>query len=165
MPWKYCPKEGAVRRMPYDPQKIKNAVKAVNEEGVKFKTAARTYGVNVMTLKRLCRKGKDSQPGHKHRQIFSEEQEKESGKYLTDMSHMYYGLTVPQLRKLAFEYGKLNKVKYPDAWEKTQQAPPPPPYLVASQKESAFTLRRVRFLLICPLVKRIPYPLPGSQRT
>ena len=54
--------------------------------------------------------------------FFSETQESELGNYLTDMSKMYYGLTVQQLRKLAYQYAKINKIQYPSIWDTTQQA-------------------------------------------
>nr|XP_023012611.1 uncharacterized protein LOC111502700 [Leptinotarsa decemlineata] len=75
-----------------------------------------------MALKRLCRKGMTSLPGFKVRQVFSSSQERELDKFLEDMSKMYYGLTVEQLRQLAYSYASRNQLKYPESWDKNHQA-------------------------------------------
>lgn len=121
MPRKYSAKIGAMKRVPPDAEKIKGAVNAVKNGG-SYKATARQFGINVMTLKRLCRKNMTSLPGYKVRQVFSIDQEKELGKFVEDMSKMYYGLTVVQLRKLAYSYAATNNIPYPPAWDKTKQA-------------------------------------------
>lgn len=70
----------------------------------------------------MRRKKVTFQPGYKNCQVFTTEQEKELGKFLVDMSKIYYGLTIVQLRKLAYSYASTNKIPYPSGWDTTQQA-------------------------------------------
>ncbi|CAK1586780.1 unnamed protein product [Parnassius mnemosyne] len=121
MPRKYVSKQGAMKRVPYDPEALKNAVQAV-KDGAAYKTVAREFKINVMTLKRLCRRDSYVQPGFTNRQILSKRHEDELGAYLVHMSKMYYGLTVVQLRKVAYQFAKANKMKYPSSWDHSQQA-------------------------------------------
>lgn len=121
MPRKYVSKQGAMKRVPYDPEALKNAVQAV-KDGAAYKTIAREFKINVMTLKRLCRRDSYVQPGFTNRQILSKRHEDELEAYLVHMSKMYYGLTVVQLRKVAYQFAKANKMKYPSSWDHSQQA-------------------------------------------
>ena len=51
---------------------------------------------------------------------------------------MHYGLSKPQLKKLAFEYAKANAKKYPTSWDKNSKA--------GEQWYSDFMKRKNKFL-------------------
>lgn len=42
--------------------------------------------------------------------------------YLLAASNVHYGLSIAELKKMAYQYVKLIKVKYPDAWDVNQRA-------------------------------------------
>ena len=54
--------------------------------------------------------------------VFSKDEEKALVEYLVIASNMHYGLSKPQLKKLAFEYVKANAKKYPTFWDKNSKA-------------------------------------------
>lgn len=139
MPRKYKPKEGVKKRVPPDPEKVKEAVEAVKAGGA-YKTCALLYGLNVMTLKRLCRKDSSQLPGYRASQVFSDALENELGSYLVTMSNMYYGLTRMQLRKLAYSFAKMNGLRCPQSWEKDEAAGHDW-YLGFLERNSHFSLR------------------------
>lgn len=37
--------------------------------------------------------------------------------YLKQAAYMHYGLTILDLRKLAYEFSKINKARYPKKWD------------------------------------------------
>lgn len=113
MPRKYTRKEGAKRYQGYDPEKLKEAINAVKIDGCSFKSAAKKHDVNVMTLKRACRRANSELPSFTNRKVFTAAQETELAEYLTNMAQMYYGLTVVQFRKLTYEYAKVNNINLP----------------------------------------------------
>jgi len=56
------------------------------------------------------------------RQVFSDELESSLSAYLVHCSRMYYGLTPSDVKKLAYEYAKLNNVSCPEGWNKFKEA-------------------------------------------
>ncbi|XP_043467023.1 uncharacterized protein LOC122501547 [Leptopilina heterotoma] len=54
--------------------------------------------------------------------ILNNEQEEELEKYLLRASSLYYGLSIEELRVMAYEYAKKINVKYPSSWDKNGQA-------------------------------------------
>ena len=61
-----------------------------------------------------------SKPGAKT--IFKPEQENALMKYILKASDIYYGFSVKELRKLAYEYAKQIGISYPDAWYANREA-------------------------------------------
>lgn len=58
----------------------------------------------------------------KPRQIFSNPLESSLSTYLNHCSRIYYGLTPSGVKKLVYEYPKLNNVSYPESWNKYKEA-------------------------------------------
>ncbi|XP_055308978.1 uncharacterized protein LOC129572890, partial [Sitodiplosis mosellana] len=59
-------------------------------------------------------------PGKKP--IFTAAQEKALMNYLITASNVYYGLSIAELKRLAYQFAKLIEAKYPAAWDENKQA-------------------------------------------
>lgn len=90
MPRNYTPKVGVKKRAQYDPGSIAAAVNAVKNGGF-LKGTAKYYNINVMTLKRIIRRGDNCLPGFKKALVFTREEEQLS-EYLIQSSRLNYGL-------------------------------------------------------------------------
>jgi len=55
-------------------------------------------------------------------QIFSAQQEEELMKYILKASAIYYGLSISELRKFAYEFAKKIGIQYPAAWNTNCEA-------------------------------------------
>ncbi|GBL91119.1 hypothetical protein AVEN_184482-1 [Araneus ventricosus] len=100
---------------------LQAAVMAVID-GSSFKSAAKSFHINVMTLKRYVRKQKSQESdisyesNYKHSQIFSAKEDLLC-EYLKTSSKLYHGLISMQLIKLAFQYAMNNDKKVPESWK------------------------------------------------
>lgn len=92
MPQKFASKEEPIRRVPPDPQIIAVAVETVIAGG-SYKGAASQFGLNLLTLKKFCRKREKTL-----RQEFTESEERELRQFFKDLFAIFYGLTVLQLK-------------------------------------------------------------------
>lgn len=61
-------------------------------------------------------------PNYENRSIFTQTQEVELKKYILDCASKFYGLTVNDCRKVAYQMAKINGISVPDCWEKEQIA-------------------------------------------
>lgn len=55
-------------------------------------------------------------------QIFSREQERVLMDYILKCSQLYYGLSITELKKLAFQFARKIQAKYPATWDVNQMA-------------------------------------------
>lgn len=122
MPRVYKTKPGSKKRIPISPNKVKNAVKVILDEGKSIRGTARTFNIPVMTLKRYARKQKEQTqdisyvPNYKQSQILTDEEEIELVNYALKASKLNHGLTPKCMRRLAFEFAKANNKKMPSKW-------------------------------------------------
>ena len=121
MPNKYKPKDGVKKRVLPDPNTVAAAVAAV-KDGASLKGTARQFKINVMTLKRLIRRGEECLPGFKKAQVFTNEEEKQLADYLLHASRLNYGLPLMKFRELAYEFAKANHKKTPSSWDENKRA-------------------------------------------
>lgn len=99
---------------------VEQALKLIREDQCSIRQAAKTVGINFVTLSRAC-KGKET--GYiMNRKVFSDQQEQELTEYVLTCSRMNHGLTTVDLRKLAFNFAKANNITYPGAWNTHQSA-------------------------------------------
>lgn len=94
-------------RCSYTTEDLKNAAKAVNDEGKSINAAAKEFGIKRMTLTRFLKKlneDGDSSMGYATpRQVFSPTQEDSLKKYLLQMASIFYGYSPKDVRRLAYE--------------------------------------------------------------
>ncbi|GFO19550.1 transposase [Plakobranchus ocellatus] len=110
-------------------QQMQDAVTAVLAGGSLRKTAAR-FDVNYKTLERYVKLQKNegntdsASFGYQTEKkcVFTNEQEKLLLNYVLEASSIYYGLTVLDLRKLAFDFADANKIPMPHSWESNKIA-------------------------------------------
>lgn len=116
---------------PTSPECLKNAVKAVIEQGLSVRASAKEHAVKKSNLANYVKKALESgidnvkyEPNFKKSQVFSEEIEKLLEDYLLMASALFHGLTPAALRRLAYEYALRNNVKMPKNWETPKCAGP-----------------------------------------
>jgi hypothetical protein len=94
-------------RQLWNEDKMRQTIEEVRR-GLAYKTAARNFGVPLMSLKRRC-KGTNrlavnavKKLGSK-RLVFTKEQEKELVAHILDMERRMYGLTTKDVRSIAYQ--------------------------------------------------------------
>lgn len=100
----------------WDPQAMQRAINAV-KDGMPMQTAAKNYNVPRNTLKRRVlnknQHAKDTNKvlGH-YRPVFNEEQERQLVQHLLDMEVRFFGITVHDLRSLAYQLAEQNNIPH-----------------------------------------------------
>lgn len=96
--------------------------------GNSIRTAAKNCKIPYPTLRRYVqnkRKYGDNislVPRYDINKVFIKEQEEVLLKYYKDCALMFYGLTVKECRKVAYEMAKVNCIKMPRSWKRDQLA-------------------------------------------
>lgn len=54
--------------------------------------------------------------------LFNEEQNKMLVEYIKDAANLQFGLTLKDVKVLAYQFAKANKIKYPSTWDSKQMA-------------------------------------------
>lgn len=116
-------KEKKVREQPSNAT-FSSAVKDVVENHLSVRGAAEKYNISKSTLAQHVTNFKASgaetyqySPNYDTHKVFSEEQERMLVQYLKQAAYMHYGLTILDLRKLAYEFAKINKARCPKKWD------------------------------------------------
>ena len=85
--------------------------------------------MNYVSLSRYTKKAESSGGPEnlsfgvgRFRQVFSEEQEKALGQYLTSAANIYFGLSPKEVRVLAYDCAMVHKIAVPDSWLINKQA-------------------------------------------
>lgn len=103
-----------------------SAVDDVISKGISLRKAASEHKVNYKTYVQLKRKDgipEDHTFGYlKTRQVFTKEMESELVDYLTAASKIFHGLTMVELRELAYELAAANNVAMPEVWRENEKA-------------------------------------------
>lgn len=104
------------QRQDWDPNKMIKAIEAI-QAGMPKKTAARQFGVPVMTLKRrVAGKNVNASSNIKclgsKKPTFSSEQEEELVVYILNMETRMYGLSTRDVRNLAYQLAEINGIKH-----------------------------------------------------
>ncbi|XP_055318375.1 uncharacterized protein LOC129576771 [Sitodiplosis mosellana] len=133
---RYCPKSDT----PTDYDNIFEAIKAITIDKQTYRSVAEAYNISRPGLARYIGRLKElnvdvattdkqvlidiimdsSTVGRKP--IFTALQERSLVKYILKASDFHYGLSITELRVLAYQYAKLIDIKYPDEWNTHQQA-------------------------------------------
>lgn len=107
---------------------LETAIKFILSKKMSIGQAAKHFELKKPTLifhlKKMeeCGKEEYRYSPKKPKQVFSEEEEFLLVKYLQDAANMHYGLTLKQVRALAYEYAIRNKKKVDPSWERNKCA-------------------------------------------
>ncbi|KAG5884367.1 hypothetical protein JTB14_003314 [Gonioctena quinquepunctata] len=99
----------------WDAGAMQRAIEAVTNDGMAYSTAAKTFSVPRNTLKRrvlgenIDAKGNRKVLG-KYRAVFTEEQEAELVRHILDLEVRFFGVTILDLRSLAYSPAEKNGI-------------------------------------------------------
>lgn len=102
----------------WDADDMIDAINAIRTNRLSYQEAAATYNVPQITLFRRAKKNCDAEEASGKRlgrflRCFTTEQEKELVQHCLFMENRYFGLTVKDLRYLAYEFASRNKISHP----------------------------------------------------
>ncbi|XP_047123036.1 uncharacterized protein LOC124806312 [Hydra vulgaris] len=130
MPRIYIKKETRTKEV--DEEAMKSAMNDVLHKTLSIRMSAQKYGIKPTTLQsRLINSHKKAANNTLLRvfsskftsnQVFTAEEETLLNKYIVKCSKMHYGLTMVQVRRLAYEYANVNQLKYPPSWNHNKMA-------------------------------------------
>lgn len=100
------------------------------QSGTNIRQAAANFGLNYKTLGRYVKLQEkegtleSASFGYntEKKMVFSPALEKLLVEYVLEASAIYYGLTMKELRSLAYEFATKNKLKFPQSWEDNKMA-------------------------------------------
>ncbi|XP_072398037.1 uncharacterized protein [Diabrotica undecimpunctata] len=117
------------KRVKPDAEALEAAANEILAHSRPLREIANLYGVSKSTLGRHIQKHKVSmkatfkyEANNSTRKVFSTEQENELLTYIIKAAQWNYGVTVEEMRKLAYQYAKLNNVNYPESWDNNKTA-------------------------------------------
>ncbi|KAJ4430341.1 hypothetical protein ANN_22557 [Periplaneta americana] len=90
---------------------IEKAIKAVND-GRSVKSASKMFNIPRTTLRDRLKASNTEKPALGRKPLFSEEQEKELRDHLLLLSKLFYGFSITELRRLAFDLAEANKIPH-----------------------------------------------------
>ena len=88
---------------------LKQAVRLVSE-GKSVKSVAVQFSIPRSTLRDRIKSGKTCEPCMGRKPVFNKEQEKELTARVIDLANMFYGITITDLRRLAFSVAEELKI-------------------------------------------------------
>ena len=113
----------------YCRQDMLQAVNSVLNDNKSLRTAAKDHSVNYKTLSRYVaakKRAKDlteDDLGYKQpRIVFTKEIEEELVRYLIKGSKIFHGLTLKELRQLAYQLAAKNNLNMPESWIEHEEA-------------------------------------------
>ena len=96
---------------------LKNAVLLVNG-GMSIRNAARTSGVNRMTLARyLANNQRGYEKNRDLHRVFTDAEEKSLADHIKQLDDCFHGLSKDKCRKLAHDFALANQIKVPSSWK------------------------------------------------
>lgn len=117
------------KRVHHEKMDVEMAVQEVLQGKLSIRAAGKQYGFAKSALARHIKTFKDSNSetfsyssNYDVNKVFSEEEETSLILYVQTAARMHYGLTLKQLKQLAYEYAKANGKKYPEKWDKERAA-------------------------------------------
>lgn len=102
----------------FDENIMREAVNLIINDQKTIRAAAREKNLSFQTLSRYVKTFKENPscrmaPNYKVNKIFSNELEKALVDYIFQCSKMFYGLTIKDCRKLAYDLAKANNLRIP----------------------------------------------------
>ncbi|XP_047134205.1 uncharacterized protein LOC105850413 isoform X1 [Hydra vulgaris] len=117
------------KRTPINVNDLTNAIKMIKDK--KFTTfgASKHFGLPRTTLRRHLKHcleiGKDVSKLHENlavNQVFDLTAEQSLVDYIKDAAHLQFGLTLKDVKILAYQFAKVNGKKYPKSWDTNKMA-------------------------------------------
>lgn len=117
------------KRTPINVDDLTNAIKMIKEK--KFSTfgASKHFGLPRTTLRRHLKHcleiGNDVSKLHENlavNQVFDRTEEHSLVDYIKDAAHLQFGLTLKDVKILAYQFAKANGKKYPKSWDTNKMA-------------------------------------------
>jgi len=107
MPRKYIKK----KERTYTTEQLIEAVRLLKEKKFSFRQAEKKFSIPRGTLCDQFKKGTITEPKQGAKPVFNSSQEKELENYILECSRVFYGLTIPQIRKIAYDFAAVNNIK------------------------------------------------------
>lgn len=110
---------------------VSKAMKAALEGNLSIRKAALMFNIKPATLqhrleKMKARNGEERVRDHgskySSQQVFTAKQEKQLNEYLVKCNELHHGLTLKQMRRLAYEFAEKLRCKYPESWNGNEMA-------------------------------------------
>lgn len=108
---------------------VEAAAKAVLQNQLSLRQASLDFKVSKATLCRHLKKHRESgnetfvySASQDVKLVFTLTQEKELLNYVSMCAEIHYGLSTVELRKLAYNYARVNNIKFPPSWTTNQIA-------------------------------------------
>lgn len=108
---------------------VVQAAEACLSKQLSLRCAAKQYNISKSTLARHIKNhllsGQDNfvyNNSQNVKQVFTDIQETELVNYISECANMHYGLSTKEVRRLAYDYAKVNKTTYPASWDVHQKA-------------------------------------------
>ncbi|CAH2104619.1 unnamed protein product [Euphydryas editha] len=99
----------------YNLDTLKIAVREIQDKKISFRQAAEKYNIPRATLFDQVKKyGADdiTDPKRGTKPVFNESQEQELVQHILKACRNYYGITIPTLRKIAYDFANANNLKH-----------------------------------------------------
>lgn len=113
-----------IKRPVPDLSMIEDAVSLIKDKKISINGASKQFRIPRTTLRRYYRialiEGTSVQEIREHlavKRVFNEEQNKLLVEYIKDAAILQFGLTLKDVRSLAYRFAKANKLKYPSKWD------------------------------------------------
>lgn len=90
---------------------LKAAIESVRN-GEKIRTVGRKYGIHEATLRKRLKVGLTGGPNMGRKAVFNKTQESEISVHLILLAKLFYGVTLTELRRMAYEYAERNNIKH-----------------------------------------------------
>lgn len=109
MPRKYIRK----KEQSYTIESLQKAVQEIKDQKITFRQAEKKYGIPRATLFDQVKKGSVSTiPKRGKKSVFNEIQENELADFILKSCKAFFGITIPTLRKIAFDFATANNIKH-----------------------------------------------------
>lgn len=107
MPRKYIKK----KERSYTIDQLIEAIRRIKEKKISFRQAEAIYSIPRSTLVDQLKKEVITEPIQGAKPVFNSSQEKELENYILESCRVFYGVTIPQIRKIAYDYAAANRLK------------------------------------------------------
>nr|CAI5825039.1 unnamed protein product [Callosobruchus analis] len=118
-----------IKRPVLDTKIMENAVNLVKAKKFTLHGASVHFRISRTTLRRyyrhMMKEGTAVQDLHENlavKKVFNEEQEKMLVVYIKDAANLQFGLTLKDVKVLAYQFAKANQMRYPTSWDSAQMA-------------------------------------------